>query len=114
MNYNPLQTKMLQEQIDRLNIPERIVLVGTGMFKSSYNGVKELRYKKINEHTGMTKAQYESIKDELKRIKFMTKGNALTAYGKQSYRTFREEWTSYKNFFKDYSHHQTDDVWTDS
>lgn len=73
---------------------EKIVLAATGL-KSSYGGIRDLRYHESHEETGIGHEEYEAAKESCIRKGWLNKAGAITVAGRNvrgtsNLRDFRE------------------------
>lgn len=73
----------LKSITSNLSVDEKIVLVSF-MYKPSYGGIKETRRYEAMRQTGITEADYNAAREDLKRKGFINPAHALTALGKEA------------------------------
>lgn len=61
---------------------ERIVLAATAGLKSSYGGIKDLRFHESHERTGISQAEYSAAKESCIRKGWLNKAGAITVTGR--------------------------------
>ena len=69
---------------DTLPMCEKIVLMATAAYKSSYAGISNYRYHEAHERTGITLADWNAAKESLINKKLLTKAGAITVDGRNS------------------------------
>lgn len=77
-------TKMVEQEQVELGRNEKIVLAATRSLKSSYGGVKNLRYVEAHRITGITTEEWEKAKASLIKLKLLNKAGAITANGRNA------------------------------
>jgi hypothetical protein len=75
--------KLLPKPTEELTRAEKIVLVATGL-KSSYGGIKDLRFHEAHEKTGISRQEYDQAKELLIKKGLLNKAGAITPQGKNA------------------------------
>jgi hypothetical protein len=92
---NPRESfKLLPKPSEELTRAQKIVLAATG-YKSSYGGIKDLRFHEAHEKTGISRQEYDQAKESLIKKGLFNKAGAITpqgrnAIGNQRLEDFRE------------------------
>lgn len=76
--------QLITQEIDELSIPELIVLVATRSLKSSYMGIRDYRFHRAKEVTGITRECWDCTKAELIEKGYLNKAGAITMKGKNA------------------------------
>jgi hypothetical protein len=76
-------TKMI-EAPEEVSLDEEIVLEATSSLKSSYGGVKNLRFVEANRYTGISEEEWNVAKMSLIQKKFLNKAGAITPKGRNA------------------------------
>lgn len=74
--------KMISHDKDEVPKDEEIVLIATRMWKNTYGGEKNLRFKNAKRSTGITQERWDKAKENLIKNKYLTKAGALTTKGR--------------------------------
>lgn len=80
--YAPLLLE--SETAEPLSKWEKIVLLATRKYKSSYAGIKNYRFLQARRETGITRECWECTKEELIKKGYLTKKGSLTIKGKNA------------------------------
>jgi len=78
------QFDLLPEKTEDLTLNEKIVLYATRSLKSSYAGIKNLRYHESHKETGITLDEYNQAKESLIKKKLLNKAGAITVSGRNA------------------------------
>lgn len=71
-----------------LSEDERIVLVATRSYKSSYGGQKNYRFYTARQKTGITQDRWEAAKEKLIKDKMLDKRGAITVSGRNAVESY--------------------------
>lgn len=74
--------KFISQEKDDVSKDEETVLIATRMWKNTYGGQKNLRFKNAQRETGITQERWEKAKENLIKNKYLTKAGALTTKGR--------------------------------
>lgn len=69
---------------DQLSWEEKIVLIATRGLKNSYAGETDVRFKTANREAGITKAEWETAKDNLIKRGLLNRAGSITTSGKNA------------------------------
>lgn len=71
-------------EVDNLTDDEKLVLIATATFKSSYAGVSDYRAYELQHKYGYTQAYIDEMRESLRNKKMLTMANAITIAGRNA------------------------------
>jgi hypothetical protein len=82
---NPKESfKLLPKPTEELTRAQKIVLAATLGLKSSYGGIKDLRFHESHEKTGISREEYDQAKQSLINKGLLNSAGAITPQGKNA------------------------------